>query len=250
MDSTPKILILEDHPEIAHQIQSNLQKFGYQITDLVSSYEEAITSVQKKLPDLALCDIKIRGYKDGIQTAQDIKKMTDIPVIFLTAFLNEELRDRAILTQPASYLVKPINYGQLDIAIQLALKNHQASEPSSSIMKDGRFFVWSEGIYEIIQIEDILFLRAENVATDIYTKQKIYRLASKSLKKVMEELIHPDIMRVGRSEAINLKHIKQFDRRFTYVVINTDALKLKNKINNVVYISGSYRDEFKQRLGV
>ncbi len=250
MNLEPKILVLEDHPDIAHQIQSQLLKFGYTITAIASSYEEALVSVKQKAPDLAICDIKIRGYKDGIQAAQDIRKILDIPIIFLTAFLNQELRDRAFLSTPASYLLKPINYDQLHIAIQLALQNHQAPEVSSSITQDGRYFVWSEGIYDVIHVEDILFLRADNVATQLYTRQKAYHLASKTLKKAMEELIHPDIMRVSRSEAIHLKHIKQFDRKFTFVVMQTDSLPNREKINNVVYITASYREEFKRRLGI
>lgn len=249
MNTGPKILVLEDHPDIAHQIQKNLQKFGYQITQVASSYDEALMSVQKNAPDLAICDIKIRGYKDGIQAAQDMQKIVNIPIIFLTAFLNQELRERAFVALPASYLIKPVNYKQLDITIQLAIQNHQAAEPSSSITQDGRYFVWCDGMYEVIRVQDILFLRADNVATQIYTSQKIYHLASKTLKKAMEELIHPDVMRVSRSEAINLKQIKQFDRKFTFAVMNTDTLAEKEKINNVVYITASYREEFKRRLG-
>ena len=250
MNELIKILIVEDNPKIADELKSMVTEFGYLVIDTVKSFDEAIQSVKNNPPDLALCDIKIHGYKDGIQTAREIKKITDIPVIYLTAFIEDEIQDRALETQPSAYLLKPVNYNQLEVALKVALRNHNTQTGISSMVKDNLFYVWIKGVYEVINPEDIIYMEADNVNTNIITPQKTYQVLSKTLKKMMEELNHPNIIRVSRSEAINIKKIVQFSKGPTYVMMDTKNIKSKNKIKKVIYISDTYKDDIKKAMGI
>lgn len=250
MNNAIKILILEDNPKIAEELKTMINEFGYQVSGSVKSFDEALESVKNNPPSLALCDIKIHGYKDGIQTARAIKNLIDIPVIYLTAFIEDEIQDRALETSPAAYLVKPIHYNQLEVALKVALHNQQNKNPVSSMVKDNLFYVWIKGVYEVINPEEIIYLEADNVNTQIVTSQKIYQVLSKTLKKMLEELNHPNIIRVSRSEAVNIKKITQFSKGPTYVLIDTKHIKSKTKIKEAIHVSNAYRKDLRKAIGI
>ena len=82
-----RILVVEDEAIVAMDIASILQKLGHEVTDVVSSGEQAIARVKENRPDLILMDIGLKGEMDGIETAKHIRGQFSIPVIYLTAFL-------------------------------------------------------------------------------------------------------------------------------------------------------------------
>lgn len=89
------ILIVEDELLIAKNIARKLEKIGYNICKIVSSGQEVIDLINQEKPDLILMDVAIKGEMDGIETATIIKSKLDIPIIFLTAYANDETLDRA-----------------------------------------------------------------------------------------------------------------------------------------------------------
>ncbi|MDX2302495.1 MAG: response regulator [Microscillaceae bacterium] len=250
MKTDLKILILEDNPKIAEELKTMITEFGYEVSGTVKSYEEALESVKNNPPDLALCDIKIHGFKDGIQTARAIKKIIDIPVIYLTAFIEDEIQDRALETEPAAYLIKPINYNQLEVALKVALRNLKNQSSISSLNQDNLFYVWIKGVYEVINPEEIIYLEADNVNTQIVSAKKNYVVLSKTLKKMMEELNCPFIVRVSRSEAVNVRKITQFSKGPTYILLDSPETKNKDRIKGVIYVSEAYREDLKKALGI
>ena len=121
-----KILIIEDESIVALDIKSALKKFGYVTTDLVSSYDEAIRSVKDNRPDIVFADINLENSKDGIETAIAIKKMyNNMIIIYLTASSDDITMNRAIKTNPQSYLIKPFRREDIKIAISLALEKEK-----------------------------------------------------------------------------------------------------------------------------
>ena len=120
-----KILIVEDEGVVALSLQSLLTKMGYTIIGTAITGDEAITLARERSPDVILMDIHIKGSLDGIQTTEKINEFSDVPVIFLTAYADDETVSRAIKTRSHSYLVKPVNQRELYSNIEFAIYKHR-----------------------------------------------------------------------------------------------------------------------------
>lgn len=120
-----RILVVEDEIIIAEDIQRKLKTMGYDVSAIVSSGEEAIKKIKENIPDLILMDIVIYGKMDGIETAGQIHSLFDIPVVYLTAYADEKTLERAKITEPFGYLIKPFKERELQITIEIALYKHE-----------------------------------------------------------------------------------------------------------------------------
>jgi len=118
---TPKILIVEDESIVALHLQNSLQHLGYEIFGIVPSGEQAIALVSNAKPDLTIMDIQLSGKLDGIQTSEIFSKEYQIPVIFLTAYADGPTIERAKVTEPFGYLIKPFEEKDLRGTIEMAL---------------------------------------------------------------------------------------------------------------------------------
>jgi PAS domain S-box-containing protein len=116
-----RILIVEDEAIIAMEVESQLQSLGYEVTSIVDTGEKAIKKAETDKPDLILMDIRIKGEMDGIDTAEAIRSRFGIPVIFSTAYLDEERIERVKITMPFGYVLKPIQERDLRVTIEMAL---------------------------------------------------------------------------------------------------------------------------------
>jgi len=119
------ILIVEDELLIAKSLAQKLEKLGYQIADIVSSGADAIQRAGELEPDLILMDIVIKGDIDGIETAVIINQELDIPIIYTTAYADDETLQRAEKTGSYGYLLKPFKQRELHATIKIALSKHQ-----------------------------------------------------------------------------------------------------------------------------
>ncbi|MGK7877793.1 MAG: response regulator [Xenococcaceae cyanobacterium] len=120
-----KIMIVEDELLIGMFLSQKLKKLGYKIVAMVSSGKAAIERAGLIKPDLILMDIALKGDMDGIKAAAQIHKAHDIPVIYLTAYADDNTLDRAESTGSYGYIVKPFNERELHATIKMALKKHQ-----------------------------------------------------------------------------------------------------------------------------
>ncbi len=119
------ILIVEDEIITARDIESKLQKIGYEVCDIASSGQEAIEKAGEHMPDLVLMDITIEGDMDGVKTAETIYSLYQIPFIYVTAHTDLNTLHRAKLTEPQGYIVKPFSPRDLIITIGMALYKHK-----------------------------------------------------------------------------------------------------------------------------
>jgi DNA-binding LytR/AlgR family response regulator len=119
--SKTRILVVEDESIVAKDIQRTLEKLGYEVPATASSAESAFQKLEEVEPDLVFLDIKLKGEQDGVHIAEHIKDRYDIPVIFLTSFVDQDTIDRAKVTEPYGYLVKPFNEGDLKTTVEMAL---------------------------------------------------------------------------------------------------------------------------------
>lgn len=131
-----KILIVEDEKILAMGLKNKLEKIGYAVTGLASSGSEAIENVKKTQPDLILMDIVLKGEMDGIETAKFIVNLYDIPIIYLTAYADDEILARAEKTCPYGYILKPYKDNELKANIKMALYKHNAKKESFMDFED------------------------------------------------------------------------------------------------------------------
>jgi len=103
------------------EVESQLQGLGYNVTSIVDTGEKAIKKAEEDKPDLILMDIRIKGEMDGIETAEVIRNRFGIPVIFSTAYLDQERIERAKITMPFGYVLKPIQERELRVTIEMAI---------------------------------------------------------------------------------------------------------------------------------
>ncbi|MDQ1266045.1 MAG: two-component system, cell cycle sensor histidine kinase and response regulator CckA [Bacteroidota bacterium] len=115
------IMIVEDEGIVAEDLRLTLENLGYLVPCSVPSGEEALVEAEKHKPDLVLMDIMLKGKMNGLETAEIIKNKFDIPVIYLTAYADEQTLLRAKLTEPFGYILKPFNVKELHSTIEIAL---------------------------------------------------------------------------------------------------------------------------------
>lgn len=120
-----RVFLVEDEPIIASGIQRKVEQLGYEVAGGASSGEAAVRAIAEVKPDLVLMDIKLEGQLDGIETAAEIKKTWDAPVIFLTAYADEATLERATGQDPFAYIVKPFTDRELFGAIEVAMHRHR-----------------------------------------------------------------------------------------------------------------------------
>jgi len=123
--STAKIFIVEDEAIVAESLNDQLEALGYIVTGYAPSGEEALRNIKNNLPDLVLMDIMLEGEMDGVETAQQIKELYGIPVIFLSAYSDSETLGRAKLTEPFGYLIKPYKERELHTTLEITLYKHR-----------------------------------------------------------------------------------------------------------------------------
>jgi two-component system response regulator LytT len=192
------ILIVEDEAIVASDIQYSLQKLGFFVTGVAASGELALTMIKKNQPDLILMDIMLQGKLSGLDTAELIMKTYSIPIIFLTAYVDEVTLSRAKKCQPFGYIIKPFKEIQLQTAIEMALYKFKKEDDlikernllysimdNSKIMND-MLFIKSENKIVKIKLVDIYFIHADQSEVIIYTNNSEFKLNS-SINELKEK---------------------------------------------------------------
>ena len=119
-----QILVVEDEGIVAADITDRLHKLGYSVSAVLSSGEDALRKLSETTPDLVLMDIVLAGQIDGVGAAEQIRQQWDIPVVFLTAHADEPTLQRAKITAPFGYVLKPFDERELHTTIEIALYRH------------------------------------------------------------------------------------------------------------------------------
>ncbi len=122
--SETRILVVEDERIVALDLQDRLKTLGYSVPATVARGEDAIQKAMELRPDLVLMDIQLKGDMDGIEAASRIQSHLDVPVIYLTAHADQGTVDRARVTAPYGYVLKPFEDRELQTAIDMALYRH------------------------------------------------------------------------------------------------------------------------------
>jgi DNA-binding response OmpR family regulator len=120
------ILIVDDELLIARELEARLQSKGYRVSGIAPSGPEAIRLADETRPDLVLMDIALSGSMDGIEAYGEIRRRHRVPVIYLTAYADNTVLDRAKITEPFAFILKPFSERELSANIELAFHKHKS----------------------------------------------------------------------------------------------------------------------------
>ncbi len=243
------ILIAEDETLVARDIQNRLKRSGYLVPVIVSSAKEAIARAEELHPDLILMDIKLEGNMDGVEAARQIKERFDIPHIYLTAYTNGGTLERAKLTEPYGFLVKPIDERELISVIEVSLykdkierKLRESEELLQAVIDNTTAVIYIKDInghYKMInrRFEELFHVSRNEVAGktdfDIFPEETAEAFRAND-KQVLEEEILLEI-----EETVN-----QDDGLHTYLSIK---FPLKDPTGDIHAICGTSTDISEQK---
>ena len=152
-----KVLIVEDESIVALEIANYIRGLGYEVLDFVVNAKDAMAIVKMEDIDLILMDVYIKGDVDGIACAKSIKELKNIPIIYISAFSDDETLERAIATEPSSYLVKPFNRKELKVAMRIATKRYDKKIRVGDVIFD-KEFSFNQETKELIYLGESIHL--------------------------------------------------------------------------------------------
>lgn len=245
-----KILVVEDESLVSRDIQSSIKKLGYVVTAGINSGEKAIASIEEERPDIVLMDIMLKGKMNGIEAANLIKERFDIPVVFLTAYADDSTVNKAKVSEPYGYIMKPFKEKELQTTIEVALYKHEKDmlvkkerDLYHSIIenKESKDSIFVRADYRLnkINFNDIFFVEALKDYVVINTSDNSYTTHT-TMKEMVRILPAKDFVRIHRSFIVNLNKI--FSIKYPDLVIEG---KMK-----VLPIGGLYRKELYGRLNL
>jgi len=218
-----KVLIVEDERILAIGMKRKLESAGYAVTGIASSGKEAIENAKKTNPNLVLMDIVLKGPMDGIEAAQQIINLYNIPVIYLTAYADDEILERAMITEPYGYLLKPFNLSELKANIKMALYKHKAEIKRKELMKNRIM----EDYYQ--------FMIHGMDRSKYYSEMDIRNTLLKTFEKSFEEKMKPEFEKKLKNKGLNISDediIPLFETYLSWLSELFTSFGIKNKIRS------------------
>ncbi|MFH1615943.1 MAG: histidine kinase dimerization/phosphoacceptor domain -containing protein [Planctomycetota bacterium] len=245
-----KILVVEDESIVAKDLQNTLQNLGYKVPAVVSSGQAAIEAAEKHKPDLVLMDIVLKGKMDGIEAAEQIRSRFNIPVVYLTAYTDDKTLERAKITDPFGYIVKPFDDRQLKTVIEMAVykaeldnKLKESEEWLSTTLKsigDGVIATDEKGCIKFMNsvAQSLTGCNEADVAgkplNDIFNA--INEKTKKRIENPAEKVIKGDVV----VELSNHTILLSKDQR--EITINYSAAPIRDNSNNIIGVVLILRD--------
>lgn len=204
------VLIVEDEMILGMDLKSHLNKMGYTTLPLAKTPDKALEILSTSQPDILILDIHLgKQQMDGIALASDLKKRYDLPFIFVTSHAEDHYIERAKAVEPNAYILKPFNYKEIEIAIELALANFSGGKTSNVVTINDSLFLKKNHHFERVRFEQILWLKADGNYTEIKTTTETF-IYSMILKKVEMAVPKDQFYRVHRSYIVNKERIAGF----------------------------------------
>lgn len=244
------VLVVEDESIVSKDIQHSLKKLGYNVVGAASTGERAFELASSEKPDIILMDIMLKGEINGIETAHKVKKELQIPVIYLTAYADESTLEKAKVTEPYGYIIKPFKEVDLHTSIEMALYKFskekevlKARDLFYSIIenKDSKDFIFVKSKSRLVKIKttDIYFVEALKDYVVINTMDSRYTIHS-TMKDIINKLDTENFIRVHRSFIVRLDKIAS---------IEYPNLHLEND-KKIIPIGGSFKEELIKKLNL
>jgi len=228
-----KILIVEDEPLVAEELQEMLEQLQYRVTAIADSCDDALEKADAQRPDLALLDIELKGDLTGIDLAERLARR-GIPYIFITNRQDFQTYTDARNTKPLKNLPKPVTL----LSLRNALWEIDLSKAPAGTQI--HHFINKSGNRERIDPSDIIYVKSAHNYCDVYFVDGRRAIPSMPLGDFVEDLNWPDVIRISRFHAINLKHIE---------FLQGNEVKMKG-IDEPIRITESFREAIYSRLKI
>lgn len=244
-----KVLIVEDESIVALDIQSRLMKLGYLVPAIATSGLEAIDKAVETEPDLVLMDIKLKGELDGIDTVRQLQRKFDVPVIYLTAFADEVTLQRAKVTAPNGYLLKPFAERELQTAIEMALYKHKLEKQlkESQQWLDTTLHSIGEAVIATDAAGRVKFMNPIAEQLTGWPERDALGQSISEIFKVVDEASGqpaagylPDVLESGR--AVSLTNQLLLTRSGSEIPIDQSAAPLKDDRRNIIGLVLTFQD--------
>lgn len=240
MQSTIKIGIVEDELIIAEKIRNILIGMGYETCEPASNYDESFEMIITEKPDLLLLDINLGNRKDGIDIAEKINELYQIPFIFLTANSDSVTIDRAKKVKPNAYLVKPFKKEELYAAIEIVFSNHSSKIVQENIKPVIKDFVFLKENHRFIKLQfsEIIYVESCENYVVVHTRDKKNSIIRSTFSDFLTQLPSNDFIRTHRGFAVQVKFIENIEP--------TELIASGHKIP----VSNTYKAELYSTLGI
>ncbi|MBK3517191.1 response regulator [Carboxylicivirga marina] len=162
-----KVLVVEDDKFISAIFTMFLRDLGHEMVGKCADGGDAVDLSHRLRPDVVLMDIHLEGEMDGIQTAEQLRRELDIPVIYVSSDTSSQVIKRAIVSNSYGFLVKPVNKKELGIAIDLAYYKHKVDQEQRERERGYRQFI-SEASMPLMILQDGRVMYLNNLALDLY----------------------------------------------------------------------------------
>ncbi len=237
---TINILIIEDNNEVASDLENTLDKNGYNVIGIAENYQEALTLFYKLPVDLVIIDVFLGDNPEGITFAETISTVPNSlkPFLFLTGSKDREIFERAKLTKPYRFILKPFNELEILYAIEMAIEkfygqtNVFASTEEDTVIGSEYLFIKKKNVLKKVTLSSIIFIEVENRYCNIITESEKF-LIQISLSKILDYLNLSLFMQVHRKYVVNINNIEE-------IIASDHLLLLKN--NHKVTFSSKYKD--------
>ena len=251
--SNKRIMVVEDEWIVADDIQKSLRKLEYTVSSVVSTGEGAVQKAEEDKPDLVLMDIMLQGEMDGIEAARQIRTRFNIPVIYLTAFADKEILERAKITEPYGYMIKPFKDNVLHSNIEMAIFKHKmenrlreseeryrrlvetAQDAIICIDEDGIINIWNKFAEKIFGYskEEIIGQPVAAIIPERY-KKKHQKGLEQFLQTGKTKIINKTVEFAGKQKEgieipieISLSYRKIEEKRYSFTAIIRDITEKK-----------------------
>lgn len=245
-----QILVVEDESIVAKDIQMSLKDLGYAVSAVVSSGEEAIKKAEENNPDLVLMDIVLQGEMDGITAADQIRSRFNIPVIYLTAHAEKKTLERAKITEPFGYIIKPFENQELHTIIEISLYKHKMEKKLKE--SEEWFSTILKSIGDAVIATDTKgFVIFMNPVAEALTGWKQEYAAERALKDVFNiinektgEQVEDSVVRVIREGVVlgPRNHSVLIAKDGTKILIDDSAAPIKDDKGNITGVVLIFRD--------
>lgn len=250
-----KILIVEDEGIVAKDIQNILKTLGYTVVGISSSSEDAIKKTEEMRPDLVLMDIVLDGNADGIETAKQIRNRFNIPIIYLTAFADEKTLQRAKITEPYGYILKPFQERELQITIEMGLYKHRIEKKlkdneqylNTTLLSIGDAVITTDTRGIITFMNPIAEVLTGCTQKDCFGKpiNKIFNIVNEKTGKKVESPV-TKVLREGVIVGL-ANHTILIARDGKRISIDDSGAPIKDEKGNIIGVVLVFRDITKRR---
>ncbi|HRB70972.1 MAG TPA: response regulator transcription factor [Flavobacterium sp.] len=238
------VLIIEDTPAESEALVQVLTENNYTIAGVARTFSDALALFYQQTVDIVIIDVFLNGNPDGIAFAETINIMPDAarPFVFLTSSNDRQIFDRAKLTKPFSFLLKPFNELEILYALEIAIEkfygqtNVFLSDDQDTVVSTDSLFIKKKNTLKKVRMDDIIYIEVEERYCNIITEHEKFVIMI-SLTKLSELLESSKFVRTHRNYIVNTSKIEE-------IILPENLLILQG--NHKVTLSDKHRDFLKK----